>query len=97
MVVVVAYFSKKKQLPRKMKTCLVILECAGYIIWQLFFVATIVLKHVSHLDTGIKKCPDGQEVADHLTCKECPQGYYKGPSDVECQPVKAGFISVNSM
>ena len=96
MVVVVVHFSQK-QLPRKTKTRLVILECAGYIIWQLFFVATIVLKHVSHLDTGIKKCPDGQEAADHLTCKECREGYYKGPSAVECQPVKAGFISVDSM
>ena len=29
------YFSQK-QLPRKMKSCLLIIECAGYINWQLF-------------------------------------------------------------
>ena len=36
------YFSQK-QLPRKMKSRLVITECAGYIFWQLFFAATIVV------------------------------------------------------
>ena len=35
------YFSQK-QLPCKIKLRLVIVECAGYIFWQLFFTATIV-------------------------------------------------------
>ena len=34
-VIALLYFSQK-QLPRKMKARLVIIQCAGYIFWQLF-------------------------------------------------------------
>ena len=32
----IAYYTSQKKLPRKMKSRLVIIECAGYICWQLF-------------------------------------------------------------
>ena len=40
------YFSQK-QLPRKMKSRLVITKYTGYILWQMFFAATvnIILRH----------------------------------------------------
>ena len=34
-------YCSQKQLPSKMKSRLVIIRCAGYIFWQLFFAATI--------------------------------------------------------
>ena len=34
-IIPLLYFSQK-QLPRKMKLCLVIIVCKGYIFWQLF-------------------------------------------------------------
>ena len=38
---IMCIYFPQKQLPRKMKSRLVIIECAGCILWQ-FFVATIV-------------------------------------------------------
>ena len=36
LIVTAEIYVSQKQVPRKMKTRLVIIECAGYTLWQLF-------------------------------------------------------------